>query len=106
MQHAAQSPTAAAEVRRKLLALRQQYLRTETTLQFFADAINGRTNPRVAALMRACDTLAYRGMSQLLDQIDKPTPPALTYPHPGLGASVLKAGLRLWDGEVNPVAAI
>ena len=74
MQRAAQSPTAAAEVRRKLLAFRQQYLRTETTLDFFADAINGRTNARVAALLRACDTLAYRSMSQLLDQIGKTTP--------------------------------
>ena len=107
MQRAAQSPTAVAEVRRKLLAFRHQYLRTETTLDFFADAINGRTNPRVAALLRACDTLAHRSMSQLLDQIDKPTPVALTYPDKGVGASILKAGLRLWDGgEVSPVASI
>ena len=107
MQRAAQSPTAAAEVRRKLLAFRHQYLRTETTLDFFADAINGRTNPRVAALLRACDTLAHRSMSQLLDQIGKTTPVALTYPDQGLGASILKAGLRLWDGgEVCPVASI
>jgi hypothetical protein len=107
MQRAAQSPTAVAEVRRKLLAFRRQYLRTETTLDFFADAINGRTNPRVAALLRACDTLAHRSMSQLLDQIGKTTPVALTYPDSGVGASILKAGLRLWDGgEVSPVASI
>ena len=48
MQRAAQSPLAMVEVRRKLLAFRQQYLRTETTLDFFADAINGRTNPQMA----------------------------------------------------------
>jgi hypothetical protein len=46
-------------------------------------------------------------MAQLLDQLDKPTPVALTYIDKGLGASILKAGLRLWDGgSVNPVAAI
>ena len=107
MQRAAHSPTAMAEVRRKLLAFRRQYLRTETTLDFFADAINVRTNPQVAALLRACDTLAYRSMTQLLDQIGKTTPIALTYLDKGLGASILKAGLRLWDGgEVSPVAAI
>jgi hypothetical protein len=107
MQRAAQSPTAAAEVRRKLLEFRHQYLRTETTLDFFADAINGRTNPRIAALLRACDTLAQRSMSQLLDQIGKTTPVALTYPDKGVGASILKAGLRLWDGgEACPVASI
>jgi len=107
MQRAAQSPTALAEERRKLLAFRQQYLRTETTLDFFADAINGRTNAQMSSLLRACDTLAHRSMSQLLDQIGKETPVALTYIDKGLGASILKAGLRLWDGgEVSPVAAI
>jgi hypothetical protein len=107
MQRSAQSPTALAEVRRKLLAFRHQFLRTETTLDFFADAINGRTNPQFAALMRACDTLAHRSMSQLLDQIGKTTPVALTYIDKGIGASILKAGLRLWDGgDLCPVAAI
>lgn len=107
MQRAAQSSTALAEVRRKLLAFRQQYQRTETTLDFFADAINGRTNPQMAALLRACDTLAHRSMSQLLDQIGKITPVTMTYVDKGLGASILKAGLRLWDGgEASPVAAI
>jgi hypothetical protein len=107
LQRAAQSPTALAETRRKLLAFRGQYLRTETTLDFFADAINGRTNAQMAALLRACDTLAHRSMSHLLDQIGKETPVALTYIDKGLGASILKAGLRLWDGgEVSPVAAI
>jgi hypothetical protein len=107
MQRAAQSPVAVAAVRRKLLALRQQYLRTETTLDFFADAINGRTNSQMAALLRACDSLAHRSMSQLLDQLGKTTPAALTYVDKGIGASILKAGLRLWDGgEVCPVAAI
>ena len=37
----------------------------------------------------------------------RPTPVALTYPDKGVGASILKAGLRLWDGgEVSPVASI
>jgi hypothetical protein len=107
MQRAAQSPAALAEVRRKLLAFRRQYLRTETTLDFFADAITVRTNSQLAGLLRACDTLAYRSMSQLLDQLGKTTPVVLTYLDKGLGASILKAGLRLWDGgEVSPVAAI
>jgi hypothetical protein len=46
-------------------------------------------------------------MAQLLDQLGKPTPVTLTYIDKGLGASILKAGLRLWDGtSLNPVAAI
>jgi hypothetical protein len=104
---AATSSTALAAVRRKLLAFRRFYLRVETTLDFFADAINPRTSPRIAGLMKACDTLAHRSMAQLLDQLGKPTPVALTYVDKGLGASILKAGLRLWDQTgVNPVATI
>lgn len=107
LQTAADSPASVAALQRRLLAFQQQYLRTETTLDFFADAINVRTNPQVAALLRACDTLAHRSMSQLLDAIGKPTPVALTYLDKGRGASILKAGLRLWDGgAVCPVAVI
>ena len=96
-----------ATIRRQLLAFRQLYLRVETTLDFYADAINTRTSSTLAGLMRACDTLAHRSMAQILDQLGKPTPITLTYLDKGLGASILKAGLRLWDGTgVNPVAAI
>jgi hypothetical protein len=94
-------------VRRRLLAFRRQYLRTEITLVFYADAINTRTNPTIGGLLKACDSLAHRSMAQLLDQLGKPTPVVLTYLDKGLGASILKAGLRLWDGTgENPVAAI
>ncbi len=104
---AASSSEALAAVRRQLLAFRRFYLRVETTLDFFADAINTRTSPHVTGLLKACDTLADRSMAQLLDQLGKPTPIALTYLDKGLGASILKAGLRLWDQTgVNPVATI
>jgi hypothetical protein len=95
-------------VRRQLLIFRNRYTRVETTLKFFADAINTRTNPRIAGYLRACDILAYRSMSQLLDQLNKPTPGAFSYFEYGsIGAAVLRAYLRLWDGTgVNPVAAI
>ena len=94
-------------MRRRLLEFERQYLRTERTLDFFADAINCRTNPQVAALLRACDTLAHRSMAQVLDAIGQTTPPAVTYLGEGRGASILKAHQRLWDGgEICPVAAI
>lgn len=103
----AHSPTALLAVRRQLLAFRQQYLRAETTLDYFADAIRTRTNPNTGALLRACDTLAYRAMAQVLDQLDLQTPVVLSYLDKGLGASILKAGLRLWDrGDLSPAAAI
>lgn len=94
-------------VRRKLLAFRGRYLQVETTLDFYADAINTRTADKIAGLLRACDTLAHKSMAQLLDQLGKPTPVVLTYIDKGLGASILKAGLRLWDRtSISPVAAI
>ena len=104
---AASTPTELADVRRRLLAFRRLYLRIETTLDFYGDAINTRTNPTQAALLRACDTLAHRSMSQVLEPLGKTFPVVLTYIDKGLGASILKAGLRLWDGTgENPVAAI
>jgi hypothetical protein len=61
----------------------------------------------MAGLLRACDILADRSMSALLDQLGHTTPVVLTYVDKGLGASILKAGLRLWDGGAeNPAAAI
>jgi hypothetical protein len=46
-------------------------------------------------------------MSLLLDQLGQTTPVVISYIDKGLGASILKAGMRLWDGgAVNPVAAI
>jgi hypothetical protein len=107
-QHAAASGVPAlAAVRRQLLAFQRGFLRAETTLDFFGDAISTRSNPEVSALLRACDTLAHRSMSALLDTIGRPTPVALTYLDKGRGASILKAGLRLWDGgQTCPVAVI
>jgi len=96
-----------AAVRRELLAFRRHYLRAETTIDFYADAINTRTNPVQGALLRALDTLAHRSMAGILEPLGYETPIALTYIDKGLGASILKAGLRLWDGgAVSAAAAI
>lgn len=103
---AAQSLADMEAVQRRLLDFRCRYLRTETTLEFFAEAINTRTSPTVRAYLRACDSLAHRSMAAVLDQLGKSAPVALVYVDKGLGASILKAGLRLWDGMENPVAAI
>jgi hypothetical protein len=104
---AAVSPADLLRVRRQLLNFRNRYTRVEMTLVFFADAINTRTNPKISGYLKACDILAYRSMAMLLDQLGKPTPSALSYFEKGIGAAVLRANLRLWDGiGVNPVAAI
>ena len=93
------------DVRRQLLAYRRQYLRAELTLDFYADAINSRTSAAQGQMLRACDTIAYRAMAGVLEPLGYDTPVVLTYIDKGLGASILKAGLRLWDGGALSVAA-
>jgi len=94
-----------AQVQRMLWNFRGRYQRTEILLDFYADALNTRTNPTTATLLRACDVLARRSMSHVLDQLGYTTPPVLTYIDKGLGASILKAGLRLWDGRTESLIA-
>jgi hypothetical protein len=91
----------------KLVIVRQLYLRAETTVDFYADCLASRSIPRLAALLRACDHIATRAMAEGLVPMGRQVPAALTYWDKGIGASVIKAGLRLWDGTIeNPVATI
>ena len=104
---AAQTAGELERVRSHVVAFRRRYTRTETLIDFYGDAVNTRTSPRMAALLGACDEMAVRSMRQLLDPLGKEPPPVLTYVDKGLGASILKAGLRVWDsGSLSAVAAI
>ena len=95
------------QIQHQLVQFRKRYLRTEVLLDFYTDAINTRTNPTIAALLRGCDALCHQSMAPLLQPMGKSVPPVLTYIDKGLGASILKAGLRLWDGQTeSAVAAI
>jgi hypothetical protein len=94
-------------VQRGLIEFRRSYLRVEATLDFFGDAINTRTSESTGGLLRACDVLARRSMEQLLEPLGRPTPRVLTYLDCGLGASILKADLPLWDPRTrSPVAVV
>jgi hypothetical protein len=96
-----------ARVADRVVAFRRRFTRTETVLDFYGDAVNTRTSPRLAALLTACDVLAVQAMTQVLRPLGREIPPVLTYVDKGLGASILRAGLRLWDGgSLSPVAAI
>ena len=94
-------------LRRDLLAVRRHYMRTETTVDFFADALATRSTEPLGSWLRACDHLATRAMTEVLEPLGKQVPAALTFADKGAGAAIWKMGLRLWDGSVrNPVAAI
>jgi hypothetical protein len=97
----------AALLQARLVQVRHAYLRAETTVDFYADALATRASPRTGALLRACDHIATRSMAEALTPLGREVPAALTYIDKGLGASILKAGLRLWDGtEESSVASI
>lgn len=94
-------------VRRRLLAFRRLYIAVETTLDFYGDAVNTRTSPKLASILRALDLIARHSMEVVLGPLGRETPPVLTYVDKGLGASILRAGIRLWDGgTASPVAAV
>lgn len=96
-----------ADVRRGLLRLRGRYLQAETILDFYGDAVNSRTNPRLRTLLRGYDTLAGDSLAGVLSRLDMEVPLALVYLDTGLGAAILRAGVRLWDaGHPSPAAAI
>lgn len=104
-----ESPVDAQQLRslqRGLQQLRIKYLRSEESIHFYTIAVNSRTTPNIAALLRACDILCMRSMQELLLPLGKPVPAVLTYIDKGVGASILKAGLRLWDGNISPAAAV
>jgi hypothetical protein len=103
----AQSASELSAVRRGQLELRRRYLQAETIIEFFGDAINSRTNSQLGEVLRGLDLLATDSMDAVLRPLGYDAPPVLTYLDNGAGASILRAGVRLWDeGSVSPVAAI
>lgn len=96
-------PKAVAAVQR----FRRRYVQVDTTLDFLGDAINSRTSPVLCAALSTLDRLAYASIAPALERAGKPIPRVLVYQDKGTGASILRAGVRLWaPGAVMPVAAI
>jgi hypothetical protein len=94
-------------VRNGVLALRRRYLQVETIVDFYGDAIGSRTSPSLRALLRGFDVLAGDSMATTLAPLGITAPPALVYVDKGLGAAILRAGIRLWDeAHPSPVAAV
>jgi hypothetical protein len=86
--------------------LRDRYLQTELLVDFYVDAVRSRGNPEVGAQLHACDVMAERAILTALEPLQIRTPPILTYFKPGIGASILRIGTRLWDGSLSRVAAV
>lgn len=96
-------PAAAAAVMR----FRRRYVQVDTTLDFLGDAVNSRTSVVLRAALSMLDRIAVLSMAPVLARAGKPLPRVLVYQDKGTGASILRAGVRLWaPGSVMPVAAI
>jgi hypothetical protein len=94
---------AAAAVQR----FRRQYVQVDTTLDFLGDAVNSRTSKVLRVALSTLDRLALASMATVLQAANKPVPRVLVYQDKGTGASILRAGVRLWaPGTIMPVAAI
>jgi len=86
---------------------RRRYSQVEVTLDFFGDAVNSRSSGTLRAVLASLDRLAAASMMPVLVEARTPVPATLVYVDKGMGASILRAGIRLWaPGAVNPVAAI
>jgi hypothetical protein len=86
---------------------RRRYMQVDVTLDFVGDAVNSRTSPVLRAALTTLDRLAVASMAPVLECAGKPVPRVLVYQDKGTGASILRAGVRLWaPGAVMPVAAI
>lgn len=99
----AKLPQAAAAVMR----FRRRYVQVDTTLDFLGDAVNSRTSAVLRSALSMLDDIAVASMAPALASAGKPLPRVLVYQDKGTGASILRAGVRLWvPGSVMPVAAI
>ncbi|MCT4370081.1 hypothetical protein CLG85_006930 [Yangia mangrovi] len=97
------TPRAVAGVQR----FRRRYGQVDTTLDFLGDAVNSRTSPKIRGALGALDRMAKASMLPVLSEARIACPPVLVYQDKGTGASILRAGVRLWTpGAVMPVAAI
>ena len=94
-------------LRRDVVAFRKRFLLVENVLEFYGDAVNTRTTPKLASVLRGCDELARMALERVLLPLGRPVPPVLCFVHKGLGASILRASQRLWDGvTLNPAAVV
>ncbi len=94
-------------VEQRVHRFRRRYLQVETVFEFYGHAVRARGNARLAELLQAYDFLARRSMDIILAPLGIASPPVLVYIDAGLGASILRAGVRLWDGgSLSPAAAI
>ena len=93
--------------RSNLQSARDHYFSTEQVFEYYVDLLHTRSEQRdMGMLLRGCDQLAYASLYQGLRPLGHEVPPVICYQDRGEGASILKAGIYLWDSHANPAAVI
>ena len=97
------NPAALSQASAFVQRFRRRYIQVDVTLDFIGDAVNSRTSPVLRAALTTLDRLAVASMVPVLQRAKKPVPRVLVYQDKGTGASILRAGVRLWaPGAVMP----
>jgi hypothetical protein len=106
--------------RTNLQSVRDHYFNTEQVFEYYVDLLHTRSerftlptnssSPSASGdmgmLLRGCDQIAYASLSQGLLPLGHEIPTVICYQDRGEGASILKAGIMLWDSNRNPAAVI
>lgn len=93
-------------LRLKLQEIRDGYFLSEQVFEYYVDILQTRSEKGMGPLLKGCDQIAMESLKQGLQPLNQRVPPVICYQDRGEGASILKAGIYLWDRQVNPAAII
>jgi hypothetical protein len=93
-------------LQRKQQSLRDHYFNTERVFDYYVDLLHTRSERDLGKLLRGCDKICYASLELGLQRLGLQIPDIVCYQDRGEGASIMKAGIYLWDGQTNPAAII
>ena len=89
-----------------LQQVRDHYFLSEQVFDYYVDLLHTRSEHGVGAILKACDMIAYESLRRGLQSLNYQVPSIVCYLDRGEGASILRAGIYLWDYQTNPAALI
>jgi hypothetical protein len=93
-------------LQRKQQNARDHYMQVEQVFDYYVDLLHTRSERGVGPLLSGCDKICRYSIMQGLKKLGLETPTVVCYLDRGEGASILKSGIYLWDGQKNPAAII
>jgi hypothetical protein len=93
-------------VERDIGYVRDNYFKSEQVFDYYVDLLHTRSENGVGPLLRGCDQIAIESLKRGLGPLGLDIPTVVCYLDRGEGASILRSGIYLWDGETNPAAII